>query len=61
MAASSSLLLASSYSEAQRLMRANPGRSVSWDAGDGWTSLGYYCTRRRRCIVSSSNAKGGHF
>jgi hypothetical protein len=59
MAASSSPLSASSYTEAQSLMRANPGRNVVWSSGEGWTSTGYYDKKLRRCVVTSASDKGG--
>ena len=58
---SSNTLRANSYAEAQSLMRANPGAIVTWDAGDGWTSTGYYNKKLRRCVISGASDKGGFF
>jgi hypothetical protein len=44
-----------SYAEAQKALKANKrigsSASVTWDAGDGFTGVGYYCPRRNRIIV----------
>jgi hypothetical protein len=46
-----------SYAEAQAALAANQrsgdGARVTWDAGDGWTGAGYYCSRRRRIITTA--------
>ena len=43
-----------SYAEAQKALKANKRTgstaSVTWDAGDGWKGVGYYCPRRNRII-----------
>lgn len=43
-----------SYTSAQaqlkRNKRNNDSSLVTWDAGDGWTGEGYYCTWRKRII-----------
>ena len=50
---------AASYAAAQRWAKRNPNRIVQWDAGEGWTSEGFWCPRRQRFICSASNGKGG--
>ena len=44
-----------SYAEAQKALKANKrsgsSAQVTWDAGDGWKGVGYYCPRRNRIIV----------
>ena len=43
-----------SYAEAQKALKANKRTgstvSVTWDAGDGWKGVGYFCPRRNRII-----------
>ena len=43
-----------SYAEAQKALKANKRTGntaiVTWDAGDGWKGVGYYCSRRNRLI-----------
>jgi len=52
---------ASTYQEALEWVRKNPGKTTSWDAGEGYTSSAYWCPRRKRVIYSGTNAKGGHY
>lgn len=58
MSSSSSTLSAPSYTEAQRLMAANPGVTVRWDAGMGWMSEGFYSKKLRRAVCVSINPQG---
>lgn len=41
---------ASAQAQLKRNKRNNDGSLVTWDAGDGWTAEGYYCTRRKRIV-----------
>lgn len=58
MSLSSSILSASSYADAQAMMRANPGVTVRWDAGMGWMSEGFYSKKLRRAVCVSINPQG---
>jgi len=52
----------SSYDEAQKALQANKriGSSmlVTWDAGDGWTGEGYFCSQRNRIVTAAVNSSG---
>jgi len=45
----------STFREAKKVARKNPGRAVYSDAGDGWTTEWVFCARRGRvCSVAIS-------
>lgn len=48
-----------SYQEAQTQLKRNKRNKstnvVTWDAGDGWTARGYWCTWRNRIITETTN------
>lgn len=56
------MIKAANYQEAQtilkKLKRQSSNEVVTWDAGDGWTALAYYCTFRKRVFSKTVNAEG---
>ena len=47
-----------SYKEAQKDAKENPGKVVMLDSGSGWKTEMVYCNRRRRIVQTSISPEG---
>lgn len=58
------MIKATNYAEAQTILkrhkRTKNEEVVTWDAGDGWTAVSYYCSQRKRVISATISPEGAY-